>query len=144
MDQVWGDVCPLAVSERGAALAGSGRARAGVGASLNADSRVAFAEPNYRYQALGTPNDPNLFQAMGARHDPLDCCLGLYHRQQPVTIAIIDTGVDEGHDDLAGKLVAGHDFVDDDSNPHDTNGHGTHVAGIAAASHRTTRSASPG
>jgi hypothetical protein len=50
-----------------------------------------------------------------------------------VTIAIIDTGIDETHPDLAGKIVAGYDFVENDSDPHDLNGHGTHVAGIAAA-----------
>lgn len=50
-----------------------------------------------------------------------------------VTIAIIDSGVDLKHEDLAGAIVAGHDFVDNDSNPQDEFGHGTHVAGIAAA-----------
>ncbi|HEY3687047.1 MAG TPA: S8 family serine peptidase [Streptosporangiaceae bacterium] len=50
-----------------------------------------------------------------------------------VTIAIVDTGVDLHHPDLKGHLVAGHDFIDDDADPEDQNGHGTHVAGIAAA-----------
>ena len=101
--------------------------------SLNADSRVAFAEPNYRYQALGTPNDPNLSKQWAHVTIHSTAAWDYTTGSNTVTIAIIDTGVDEGHDDLAGKLVAGHDFVDDDSNPHDTNGHGTHVAGIAAA-----------
>ncbi|MGH2819177.1 MAG: S8 family serine peptidase, partial [Actinomycetota bacterium] len=52
-----------------------------------------------------------------------------------VVIAVVDTGVDLAHEDLAvpGKLVQGHDFEDRDSNPQDQHGHGTHVAGIAAA-----------
>ncbi len=58
-----------------------------------------------------------------------------------VVIAVVDTGVDLQHPDLAGKLVAGIDLVDDDSVPQDCPvskdkpacGHGTHVAGIAAA-----------
>ena len=50
-----------------------------------------------------------------------------------VTIAIIDSGVDLKHDDLAGAFVPGHDFVDNDSVAQDGYGHGTHVAGIAAA-----------
>lgn len=50
-----------------------------------------------------------------------------------VTIAVIDTGVDLNHPDLAGKLVAGWDFANNDSTPQDDHGHGTHVAGIAAA-----------
>ena len=48
-------------------------------------------------------------------------------------IAIVDTGVDLQHEDLKGAFVAGRDFVDDDNDPDDENGHGTHVAGIAAA-----------
>jgi subtilisin family serine protease len=50
-----------------------------------------------------------------------------------VTIAVLDTGVDLQHPDLVPNLVAGWDFVDDDDRPDDPNGHGTHVAGIAAA-----------
>lgn len=62
-----------------------------------------------------------------------------------VTIAVVDSGVDYTHPDLGGgfgpghKVVAGHDFVNDDDDPMDDNGHGTHVAGIAAA-----RAAEPG
>nr|MBA2600021.1 S8 family serine peptidase [Actinomycetota bacterium] len=44
-------------------------------------------------------------------------------------IAVVDSGVDMGHPDLDGKLLAGRDFVDGGT-PQDENGHGTHVAGI--------------
>ena len=55
------------------------------------------------------------------------------------TIGIIDTGIDYTHPDLGGgrfpnsKVIGGYDFADEDPNPMDTQGHGTHVAGIAAA-----------
>lgn len=50
-----------------------------------------------------------------------------------VTIAVVDTGVDPAQPDLAGKLVPGYDFVAGSDSMSDPNGHGTHVAGIAAA-----------
>jgi subtilisin family serine protease len=56
-----------------------------------------------------------------------------------VTVAIVDTGVSYGHPDLGGclgpscKVVGGYDFVNDDPDPADDNGHGTHVAGIVGA-----------
>ena len=50
-----------------------------------------------------------------------------------VVVAIIDTGIDLDHPDLADRIVAGYDWVDDDDTPNDENGHGTHVAGSAAA-----------
>ncbi|MDP9402334.1 MAG: S8 family serine peptidase [Actinomycetota bacterium] len=50
-----------------------------------------------------------------------------------VVIAIVDSGVDLDHPDLAPKLVPGFDFVSDDTTPQDLTGHGTHIAGIAAA-----------
>lgn len=50
-----------------------------------------------------------------------------------VTIAIVDSGVDQTHPELAPKLLPGYDFVNADADPQDDNGHGTHVAGIAAA-----------
>jgi subtilisin family serine protease len=49
------------------------------------------------------------------------------------TVAVIDTGVQASHEDLAGRLLPGKDFVDGDDNPDDGNGHGTHVTGIIAA-----------
>jgi len=51
------------------------------------------------------------------------------------TIAIVDTGIDESHADLAGRLVYWKDFTsDDEDEPEDYVEHGTHVAGIAAGS----------
>jgi subtilisin family serine protease len=50
-----------------------------------------------------------------------------------VVIAILDSGIDLDHPDLVDKLVPGWDFVENDDQPQDENGHGTHVAGIAAA-----------
>ena len=63
-----------------------------------------------------------------------DTAVGVTQGSANVIIAILDTGVDLSHEDLSSKLVQGHDFVrSDPSRPQDDNGHGTHVAGIAAA-----------
>ena len=60
------------------------------------------------------------------------------------TVCIIDTGINYTHPDLGGctqsdflagncaKVLGGFDFVNNDNNPYDDNGHGTHVAGIVA------------
>lgn len=50
-----------------------------------------------------------------------------------VTIAILDSGVDPSHPDLAGKMVAGYNFYDNNTNTADVYGHGTKSAGTATA-----------
>ncbi|WP_100398921.1 S8 family peptidase [Bacillus sp. FJAT-44742] len=54
-----------------------------------------------------------------------------------VTIAIIDTGVEE-HQDLEGRIIDFADFIDNRNTPYDDNGHGTHVAGCAAGDGRAS------
>jgi len=49
-----------------------------------------------------------------------------------VTVALIDTGVDPGHESLADRIVAFKDFVNDQTTPYDDNGHGTHCASLIA------------
>jgi subtilisin family serine protease len=67
---------------------------------------------------------------------------------QNTTVAVIDTGVDYTHVDLGGcfgagcKVIGGYDFVNDDNNPMDDHGHGTHCAGIAAGN-GTLKGAAP-
>jgi subtilisin len=51
----------------------------------------------------------------------------------PIKVAVIDTGIDCSHPQLAGKCAGGYDFVNDDTDPFDDNGHGTHVAGTIGA-----------
>ena len=60
------------------------------------------------------------------------------------TVCVIDTGIDYNHSDLAGAYLGGYDFVNDDANPFDDNGHGTHVAGIIASRNETYQGVAPG
>jgi thermitase len=100
---------------------------------LEADPGVVYAEPNYVYHALTTPDDPGFPNQWGHVYMQSEAAWSLSTGSTTTKIAIIDSGIDESHPDLAGKIVAGYDFVDGDDSPHDGNGHGTHCAGIAAA-----------
>ena len=53
---------------------------------------------------------------------------------EDVTVAVLDTGVDEEHDDLFGQTVPGWNTYDDNDDTSDVYGHGTKVAGVIAAS----------
>ncbi len=103
-------------------------------AQLDSDPTVEYAEPNYLYHAFDTtPNDPYLNRQWSHTLMQSPAAWDITTGSSSITIAIIDSGIDMSHPDLAGKLVAGRDFVDGDTSPDDENGHGTHVAGIAAA-----------
>jgi serine protease len=111
---------------------------------LGRDSLVESAERDGMYQTQGwwtfRPDDP-LY-----RHQWHMDQIGMpgawrLSRGRRAVVAVIDTGVafrDEGESyrqvpDLAGtRFVEGYDFVDDDANPFDEHGHGTHVAGTIA------------
>jgi subtilisin family serine protease len=142
---------------------------------LNRDPRVAYAEPNFILHAADViPNDP-LFSRLWGLHNTgqnvnfttgtpdadIDApeAWSVSTGSPDVTVAVIDTGVDTAHPDLApnswvnaGEDCAGcrtngldddgngyvddwrgWDFANGDNNPTDDNGHGTHVAGTVAA-----------
>ena len=81
----------------------------------------------------GFPNDPLYSRQWGLKQINAPAAWKRGVTGQGVTIAVIDTGVDFNHPDLKGHLVQGYDFVHKDSCAQDAYGHGTHVAGIAAA-----------
>ncbi len=54
---------------------------------------------------------------------------------QDVTVAILDTGIDEDHPDLSDAIHDARDFTNSRSGPNDRQGHGTHVAGTVGARH---------
>jgi len=108
---------------------------AAVVAALQQNPTVAFAEPDYRVHAAVEPDDPYYAGRWWWENIQAADAWNIITGSNSVTIAVIDTGVDLDHPDLAAKIVPGKDFVngDGDSDADDDHGHGTHVAGIAAA-----------
>ncbi|MDR7073422.1 S8 family peptidase [Fictibacillus barbaricus] len=95
---------------------------------------VEYAEPNATFHATYVPNDPFYkTQQYAPQKVAAEQAWDVTQSSSSVKIAVVDTGVDYNHPDLAGKVIKGHDFVADDEDPIDENEHGTHVAGIAAA-----------
>ncbi len=131
-------------------------------ARLRKRPEVAWVQPNYHYRLLETtPNDPFLSVQWHLAHPPSgpdihapeawDTTTG----NDTVLVAVIDTGIDYNHPDLAANLWThpgetpgdhldndgngyiddwrGWDFADRDNDPKDDHSHGTHVAGILGA-----------
>lgn len=72
---------------------------------------------------------------------------GTSYRGGGYSVAVIDTGIDYNNPNLGGgwgnRVVAGYDFANNDSDPMDDNGHGTHVAGIIGSSNATYSGIAP-
>jgi hypothetical protein len=86
---------------------------------------VIAVHPDLEVQAHGVAT-----AALGRRMNPP---LTTNANGAGITVAIIDSGIDYTHPALAGKVVGGWDFVNDDADAMDDFRHGTHVAGIIAA-----------
>ncbi len=142
-------------------------------AELQNDPAVALAEPNYRRRtaSLAVPNDPAFSKLWGLRNTGQSVngvvgtagddirFLDAWGMAKPSTsecvVAVLDTGIDLAHPDLAANIwtntaeipgdgvdddgngrvddVHGYDFADNDADATDADLHGTHVAGIIAA-----------
>lgn len=99
---------------------------------------VAAAEPDFRVVALqSAPVDDPLYPqqwALPAIGAPA-AWAALPAAAPPVTVAVIDSGICADHPDLAGRVLPGWDFVENDADPQDPFGHGCAVAGVIAAAH---------
>ncbi len=129
-------VAELGVPGKGmpALLSTQGRAVNDVIAELNADPAVEYAEPNYvtHLVAAVAVNDPKTAGQYSLDRMRVRDAWSLEQGGSGI-VAVLDTGVQANHRDLAGRVLAGYDFVNNDSNAADDNGHGTWVSGIIAA-----------
>lgn len=139
--------------------------------ALADNTNLEYAEPNYIVRILDTdPNDSsygsqwalnNTGQTGGTADADIDApqAWDISTGSQTVVVGVIDTGIDDGHPDLAANMwrnpgesgngkenngvdddgngfvddYRGWDFANEDNNPFDDNEHGTHVAGIIGA-----------
>jgi subtilisin family serine protease len=112
--------------------------------SVQAAEEVEFAEPDYLYSFNPTAAetladksekaDPGLAAQYALRIVNAAGAWRITRGNNKITVAVVDTGIDKNHPDLKGKLDAGYNVLEPKSAPVDENGHGTHVAGIIAAS----------
>jgi thermitase len=103
-------------------------------AQLSSDPSVEWVEPNYQVWALETyPDDPTFPDQWWLSRIKAPAAWDYATGSSSITIAVVDSGVDYSHPELDGKIIGGWDFVNGDADASDDNGHGTSVAGIAAA-----------
>jgi len=100
-------------------------------ARLARDPSVAFVERNRLLPPAEMPDDPVIGYHVTTVGLPE--AWDLAHGDPSITIAILDSGIDATHPDLAAQLVPGWNFWDNDADTHDVFGHGTEVAGVASA-----------
>jgi subtilisin family serine protease len=95
---------------------------------------VRYVEPTLMFKAQFTPNDPYFVYQWGPRKIEANLAWDVTTGNSSLLVAVIDTGIDYHHPDLVGNYVSlGYDWVHNSTGPLDDNGHGTHVAGIIAA-----------
>ena len=95
---------------------------------------VRYVEPNMKFKAQYVPNDPYWSLQWGPQKIEADWAWNTTTGSHSVIVAVIDSGIDYTHPDLAANYVTGgRDWVNDDEDPLDDFGHGTHCAGIIAA-----------
>ncbi|HMO59499.1 MAG TPA: S8 family serine peptidase, partial [Roseiflexaceae bacterium] len=99
---------------------------------LSAIAGVHYAEPNATRRLLRESNDPIVRQQWALRNIQASTAWEITTGAN-IVIAVLDTGVSRSHPDLAGRVLPGYDFHNNDPNAADDNGHGTYVAGVAAA-----------
>jgi len=101
--------------------------------ALQHHASIEFAEPDSIHEPSLVPNDTYYSSAWHLPKIEVPQAWDITTGSSSVIIAILDKGVDGTHPDLAAKIVSGWNFYDNNSDTSDVVGHGTLVAGAAAA-----------
>jgi len=127
-----------------------------IAAAYNRDARVEYAELNYIVSADLIPNDPDYGLQWALPKIDAPQAWDIQTGKHDIVVAVIDTGVDYNHGDMDDNMwvnaaefsgsagvdddengyiddIYGFNFLNEDDEPLDDNGHGTHCAGIIAA-----------
>ena len=101
--------------------------------TLTANSSVERVEADKKRDVAGTPNDPQYGDQWSLPKIGWDQAYGVVNPGGSAKVAVLDTGINASHPDLAGNVVAGTSILDGSNGESDPNGHGTAMAGIVAA-----------
>jgi subtilisin family serine protease len=101
--------------------------------NYQADAQVVSIEVNKTRKAEATPTDANYGVQWALSKIGWEPLFGSVATTGTATLALLDTGIDATHPELAGKVIPGISILDGSNGLNDPSGHGTWLAGIAAA-----------
>lgn len=95
---------------------------------------VAYIEDDAIMTVAAVPNDSRYGDQYGpAQMGAHAAWSTVGYGSTDIVVAVLDTGIRATHEDLAANYIGGYDYVNNDNNPNDDCGHGTHVSGTVAA-----------
>ncbi|MFE4704815.1 S8 family serine peptidase [Peribacillus simplex] len=101
---------------------------------LEEKKNVEYAEPNYLFKKMVSPNDPAYIDQWHHKKLGTSAAWTKTMGSKELIVAIIDDGIDRNHEDLKGKIVNAYDTIKNRKHIVPKGAHGTHIAGIIAGS----------
>ncbi|MCK1981926.1 MULTISPECIES: S8 family serine peptidase [Peribacillus] len=101
---------------------------------LEGQKNVEYAEPNYLFKKMESPNDPAYIDQWHHKKLGTNAAWTKTMGSKELIVAIIDDGIDRNHEDLKGRIVNAYDTIRNRKHIVPKGAHGTHIAGIIAGS----------